>query len=47
MNYVWPAAFGSFALEAVNPDIQDLSDEQMRQLAECLGCPLKRIWVHI
>lgn len=47
MHYVWPAAFGRYALSAMNPDVRDLSPEQEKQLADCLGCNLKAVWAHI
>ncbi len=47
LNYVWPAGFGRFVLEAMNPDIGDTTPEQDRRLAECLGLPLRKIHVRI
>ncbi|MGO7585080.1 hypothetical protein ACC689_22510 [Rhizobium ruizarguesonis] len=44
LRYVWPAAFGRFALEAHNPGIGDTTEEQDRKMAECLGTPLRKIW---
>ena len=47
MDYIWPAAFGSFVLEAMNPNVTDLTAVQEQQLAFCLGCKLLKVWVHI
>ncbi|REK18366.1 MAG: hypothetical protein DWQ37_04435 [Planctomycetota bacterium] len=47
MEYLWPAAFGSFMLDAMNPNIPNLSDEQLHQLESCLRCRLKCVWAHI
>ncbi len=47
LNYVWPAGFSRFGLEAVNPNIKDTTDEQDRALSEALGFELRKIWVHI
>ena len=47
LNYVWPAAFASFVIEVRNPGVKDLSPVQERELASCLGCEIRRIWVHI
>lgn len=47
LNYVWPAGFGRFVLEATNPQIENLTNAQEDQLAERLGGRLRRIWVHI
>jgi hypothetical protein len=47
LNYVWPAAFASFVLEAMNPDVKDLTLVQEQELAACLGCQIRKVWVHI
>ena len=47
LHYKWPAGFGRFALEALNPGIADTTSEQVSDLAQCLGSPLTKIWVHI
>lgn len=43
LNYVWPAGFSVFRLEALNPSVEGLADEQRRQLESCLGWPLRQI----
>ena len=45
--YVWPAAFGAFALEARNPGISAITDSQRADLERALGSPLKIVWQHI
>lgn len=47
LRYVWPAAFGRFVLEAMNPNTRGLSVAQESQLEDALGCKLRAIWVHI
>ena len=44
LKYVWPAAFGRFALEAANPATNDLTAEQLASLERVLGTALKTIW---
>lgn len=47
LRYVWPAAFGCFALEAHNPNMGDTTQDQDQQIAASLGAPLRKIWVRI
>jgi hypothetical protein len=47
LNYVWPAAFGSFALEAANPGVSAFTDAHRTALEEALGVSLKTVWQHI
>jgi len=47
LRYVWPAGFARFVLEAMNPNISDLTAAEQGMLQETLGCRLRRIWVHI
>ncbi len=47
LTYVQPAGFGRFVLEAMNPQVENLTDAEEYRLAECLGGRLRRIWVHI
>jgi hypothetical protein len=47
LNYVWGAAFGRFALEAMNPNIRELSPDQALQLDNAVGHPLGKVWVHL
>jgi hypothetical protein len=46
VKYDWPAGFGKFVLESMNPTIS-ITPEQEQQLAECLGMPLRTVWMHI
>jgi hypothetical protein len=47
LRYVWPAAFGSFALVAMNPNIENLSGAQKAELEQALGCSLRSVWTHL
>ncbi|KAA3505430.1 hypothetical protein G6L63_23535 [Agrobacterium vitis] len=47
LRYLWPAAFGRFAIEARNPNIADTSEEQDQQIADCLGTTLRKMWVRV
>jgi hypothetical protein len=47
LRYIWPAAFGSFALVAVNPNVPNLSATQLVQLEQELGCTLRVVWRHL
>jgi hypothetical protein len=47
LTYVWPAAFGSFALEAANPGRPSLSEAERLELERTLGSPLKLVWQHV
>lgn len=47
LRYVWPAAFGRFALEAMNPNIRDLAPAQESRLSELVGQNLHKVWVHL
>jgi hypothetical protein len=47
LRYVWPAGFARFVLEAMDPDVADLSAAEHAKLETTLGCELRRIWVHL
>jgi hypothetical protein len=47
LRYPWPAAFGRFVLEAMNPNVGDLLPAEEAQLRTALGCELRKVWVHI
>ncbi len=47
LNYVWPAGFARFALEAKNPNIRQTTAEQDRALSEALALDLRKIWRHL
>lgn len=46
LRYVWPAAFGRFALELRNPETADTSEEQDRAVGECVGMQVRKVWAH-
>ena len=45
--YDWPIAFGRFALSARNPDMRQIQEEHISELAALLGCKLITIRRHI
>ncbi|MDR3463232.1 MAG: hypothetical protein P4L76_13050 [Beijerinckiaceae bacterium] len=46
LNFVWPAAFGRFALESMRPGL-DTNEEQEKAIAACLGSDLRKVWIHL
>ena len=42
--YDWPAGFSRFSLEARNPQIKDLSEDQIHIIEKYLDSPLIKIW---
>jgi hypothetical protein len=47
MHYVWPAAFGRYVIEAMNPNVKSLSAIQLDLLAATLGCAVTEVAAHI
>lgn len=47
LNYVWPSAFGRYALEAMSPNERGLTLEQAKLLASALGCEVREVPVHL
>jgi len=47
LNYDWPQGFGRFSLDAMNPKIGLLDDEQKKAFEEILGTRLRVIYQHI
>jgi hypothetical protein len=47
LHYAWPAGFGRFVLEAMNPNVSDLRPAEEALLKGTLGCDLRKIWVHL
>jgi len=47
LHYIWPAGFGRFVIEALNPGVRDLQPAEDDQLRQTLGCDLRKIWVHL
>jgi hypothetical protein len=47
LNYVWPAGFSRFVLEAMNPNIPQTTPDQDQALSKELGLELRKIWMHI
>jgi hypothetical protein len=46
LDFVEPAAFGRFVLEAMNPGVITDADQD-RSIAACLGTDLRKIWRHL
>jgi hypothetical protein len=46
LQFEEPAGFAKFELSIWEPEIDSLSDEQLRELEKILGCRLKLIWAH-
>jgi hypothetical protein len=47
LTYDWPQGFACFSLEAMNPDIADLTASDLKQFEQILGSPLRKILQHI
>jgi len=47
LDYIWPAGFSRFCLEARNPNVADLDVQAVKRLESILGCQLRRIWRHL
>lgn len=45
--YQWPQSFGSFAIEAMNPNIRKLRVTHQRELEKILGTKLTVIYQHL
>jgi hypothetical protein len=44
--YEWPQGFARFTLEAMNPDIADLMQKDLKQFEKILGCRVRKILQH-
>lgn len=47
LGYDWPQGFARFSLEAMNPGIPDLSEEQLAEFARILGGPVRKVLQHL
>ena len=47
LRYEWPQAFGRFAIDAMNPNIERLHEEQREAFERILGTPLKIVLQHV
>lgn len=43
LDYDWPVGFARFCLDAMNPNVVDLTADQIAAIAAALGHPLRRI----
>jgi hypothetical protein len=47
LTYDWPAGFAQFELSVHDPNRGWLSDQEMSQLADALGQPVRQILCHM
>jgi len=47
LRYDWPQGFARFSIEAMNPDIADLSEKDLSEFESLLGCKVRKILRHI
>jgi hypothetical protein len=47
LSYDWPQGFARFTLKAMNPDIANLEQIDLKQFEKILGSPLRKILQHI
>lgn len=47
LRYVWPAAFGSFVLEAMNPNVKSSPGEPLQELERLLQCSVRAVVRHL
>lgn len=43
LEYDWPQGFSRFSIEAMNPNIADLTAETVKQFELVLGCKLRKV----
>jgi len=46
LDYVWPAGFARFVLEARDPERDEVTSEELDRMAAALGHPVRLIWAH-
>ena len=47
LAYDWPQGFARFSLEAMNPSIPDLEEQDLNRFSSILGCKVLKILQHI
>ena len=47
LKYEWPAGFAKFNVEAMNPNIEDLDEQHLKQFEAVLGCRVRKILQHV
>lgn len=47
LDYLSPAGFARFVLEAMNPNVADAEPAWVAEIAEIAGTPLKTIWAYV
>jgi hypothetical protein len=47
LDYTTPAAYGRFAIEVLNFEHGDTTPEQDQQISECLGLPIRKVYMRL
>ena len=47
LKYDWPQGFARFSVEAMNPGIPDLTEEQLGAFGSVLGCRVRKVLQHL
>jgi hypothetical protein len=47
LEYDWPQGIARFSVEAMNPNIRDLSDQNLADFEQILGCKVRKVLRHI
>lgn len=47
LHYPWPMGFARWRLEAMNPDLGRLTDEQVLDFQSALGMPVRLVYQHL
>ena len=47
LSYDWPQGYARFSVEAMNPEVPDLTSEQIRHFEALLGCAVIKVLQHI
>lgn len=47
LRYDWPQGFGTFSIQAMNPEIDDLDEDQKAELEQIVGTKLRVIWQRV
>lgn len=47
LTYDWPQGYALFSVQAMNPEIADLTTEQLQEFESILGCPVIKVFQHV
>jgi hypothetical protein len=47
LTYEWPQGYAKCSVEAMNPEVADLTSEQVREFETILGCRVTKVLQHI